>query len=636
MKVKTLHDTSVIQAERKIHKLDCYLLAVLLLLSAYLYGTHLTEVPDELNSYGTQAMITAQRLLHGQVSIKSLILLREMTQEECGYSLPFVLWNALFQIVCGGMTVFAARLGSAVATWLSCVLLCRIAFRLQGSTFALLTTAVYAFLPITIFNARSESIFAFSVLLLLIVVEGAYYFIDQPTKTRGFIFGCLLPLLGYGIANIRLQIISIVFVLLWGLKQKASLPKLILPLLFIVLPVGCFLIPQINNFTEVKRQMSGRGEHIFGGVLKDFVKNDPTHRTAFEIAKEQLSENLNFIVKDTFSLGYQNISTLPLIISIPMVLGLIICIFTIGSFSSFFMLLFWSIAYVAPLIAIPASWVRMMMFTPMQSLVIALFWYKLYQLLSSRGYKAFCTFLCLAILLPYPLYVSSKFLRNDFAFAKLKNVLTKKAVGKVVFVPEHTETGLNYLRWSGSLFGRDLSHAISIVGMQVENRADMQRLITAYDIPSVIIVGDDFANDSQWIVHTPQDTSTQFKMYAFDLQQFNESMSVFTGGLGMLSYHSPMLYLKRLQPEPLHVSVHIPSAINNAALLLRLVSRSEATISITHDQHFATELKVPNTGEEIQTRWVPIGPIEQGDRDFSYTIEPGQDVFLEDMVVLGR
>lgn len=235
--------------------------------SAALMSYRLFEVPGELNSFGSQAISSANRLLHGEVAIRDLVLYREMTQEEAGNSILFVLPHALSQLFSGGPSLAAARVVCAVASWLSVLMMFRVGRHVGGVGFGLVAMAIFAAIPVTLYNTRTEAIFGFSALLILTVCDIFLVFLRKPSVGRAVLAGIAAPLVGYGVANIKFLFFALIITLVVVIVRRGQVRGY---LRYGVVAAGCaflILIPQLLNFSELKARVGGaRRARVWWGL----------------------------------------------------------------------------------------------------------------------------------------------------------------------------------------------------------------------------------------------------------------------------------------------------------------------------------------------------------------------------------
>ena len=595
--------------------------------AAVFWGYRLTESPGELNSFGTNAYISAQRLLLGQLDWNELILFHEMTQADCGYSLPFVLWHAFFQILCGGMSVFAGRLAIMVASWLSVIFMFRVGRSIGGPRFGLISMVVFAALPLTAFQSRVDGIFGFSALLVLIALDIVLSFIRRPTFVRSILLGFSVPLVCYGLANIKLLFIAGLLTFIVSFFHSRTLRQGAWRLIFSVMVAGLFLLPQLTNLSQVKQQMRGRGEHLFGGVLKQTALNDPQGRGLWEMATLQLEINFAGISKSILGPWKDEASTLPSILVIPLVVGVGLSIAQALRPDRFFMLALAVGAYFAPLIAIPMTWNRLLLLNIAHAPLIAMVWFELYEIFTKAPLRRLLIPMhgvALLISLASGPYLASSFLHGRSDLGELIKLLESQAQGHVVFFTDRIETSLNYLRWNAPLLGRSSDARIPVAGIRERGVVATSRVVDYLDIPALLVSNErapeQLSARDQWkteplpgnlfaMWHTSTQTERRPVVLAVDLLKFDSSKPLF---FGRLSYGSTNLFEAEIPHEGIDVHFDLNEPLEKAALMVRKGNSYSAAVKVFLD---GTELSVFEESEatgDKRTVWFSVAGVQPG------------------------
>lgn len=478
------------QDRTNVSSLQWVCLLAVMIITSIAYVWRLTEVPQYVRSYGLRGFFSAHLFLSGLLPIESLVLFREMTQEECGYSLPFVLWHSLFQQLPGGMSLFNARLACASAVWLSLLFMFRVGRRLFGSTFALLSLVVYASLPVTFFDARHEGIFGFSSLLFLICSDAALSFIANPSRLRAILLGLTLPLLGYGIANIKLMSLAIFATLVLVLIKDAQFRSHWRRILLAASVSMVLLLPQLMNWRTVTNALSGRGEHLLGRNFKHMISSDPLQRGYWYHVQESLTNNISNIASTLFKHAHDEPVTHLSLLSPLVLIGLTMCLTKARNHAYFFIITLTAGAYAALLVAVPASEERMMLLGIPQTFLIATLWLHLYRLLSKQTTKPVAVSITVIIVTaactPGLAYALQE-LRTPTEAGTLGTVMARRGHNRIVFYSHDHETILNTLRLNFPTFGRDSSAKTPIIGMPPNGNKAFREVAEELALPAILI-----------------------------------------------------------------------------------------------------------------------------------------------------
>jgi len=606
-------------------------------------------------------MVSAKRLLNHEVALSDLVLFREMTEEECGNSLPFVLWNALFQELLGGLSVKAARVGAMVAVLLALVFMYRVGHKLAGPVFGLASTAIYASLPSTIFNARNESIFGFSVLLILVVFDAALSFMQRPTWLRSAWLGLVTPLAAYGLANIRLMFFAIpVLFLATAIKDKTfrrACRRLTLALVI----VTTLCIPQLLNWSKVVNQVRGRAEHIFGGCFDHlmYLKAEGLGDGRWRGRWFVISRNSRFIVDRMLDLEGETQTRIPMALGILMFVGLASCLIRANSPSRLFLLTVWLGSFVAPAIALWASEVRVMLLGPSEAFMIGLVWADLYNILRSRlRIPALVAGLFIAI----PVSVSCAkgaepmwpFLSSRSWLSELREYLRAEAQGVPVFWATKPGNILNSLRWNPPTFGRDSHAAIPIVGIRRMDIPETIRMIELLDIPAMVVAGGSIGNgtgeDGRWsysrvdaadvsvMKHAASEKDRGVWITAVDALQLRPDSPVYASELG---YEGPNLFIARIDKELLQLRIRAPMDLEHAAVVVRAQARVPTAVRVNLERVATATVNLePSQGyDEVRlgVAWMYLGvPLSRGDYTLTLNqLDFQQPIYVDDVVLIG-
>lgn len=631
-----------------------FILGCILAASGLVYFYRLTELPLELNSFGTQAISTANRLLHREVSWWDLIFFREMTQEECGNSLPYVLWHALFQSLFGGMSIVAARSACATASLLSCFFMFRVCRELVDKNFALVTTAIYAFLPLTIHNAKFDGIFGFSSLLILIIAERLLAFCKRPSIPQGILLGLTMPLGAYGIANIRLMIIGMIFscFYLFIITRLRAWRLYIIPSAVALITVSVLVLPQFEDISLVRRQVRGRGEHIFGGVLTQMVHMQKGKTTRLEKALEITYENIGKLGNTLTPTYHEAMSGLPHAMAPLFIVGLGLLISQVRKPAAMFILILLLSSYAAPLIAIPIYENRLLMFNISQAFVISYMLQTISTCFRSYGGKlantlALCSLLFFSITAVLP--VTTHFFRSYNPLAEIRDKIIEDNSQKIAYICTEPQTAGNFLRWNPPFLGRDSSATHPVVIFRSENTADIQALVEFLDV-SGIVTCHDSAREPQNLSNLWQSEkapkpfwwksfqgveNSNFFVHAIDTKVLTASDKVATY---VLNYYSPRLFVRPIGHEGIHLKFSSPVRYSRFAILARGSHSKAIPISLNIDGQGLEPHLTKTSNQSIRPLWFSGHDLPMGEHTIS--VNSAQDVdfwdkVLEDIIIIG-
>ena len=622
--------------------------------SAALFSYRLLDIPGEMSGFGSQAISAANRLLHGEVALRDLVLYREMTQEECGNSLPYVLWQALFQLLFGGMSLTAARIACATASWLSVLMMFRVGRHIGGPRFGLLSMATYSAIPVTLFNARSEGIFGFSALLILIICDAGFLFLRSPSVGRAIVFGLCVPLVGYGIANIKFYLLSLLATISYVIIRRKQVRSYAGYVAIAICAALTILVPQLLNLQEVKVRVQGRGEHIFGGVLLHLAYLDPNKPTPFRKALEILLENCRYLGESIFGPWSDNMTSLPEGLSVLFVIGLCLIITSPFTPKSFFLGLMFIGAYAAPVISIPIGWTRMLMVNIGQALVISLVWSELVRLLRSSRLPRIGSFLCLigvAISLRSAIPAEQSFLTQDHSLSHARRFIMEQPAGTVFFFTDRHESSGNFLRWNPPYIGRDSTAERPLVGIREQSVGVVKSLIERLKIPAVIVSNESPTVEnpvsSSWhnklihgylwsMVYTPPLPASIPVVQVFEPTKLGSSSPVM---LGHVAYSSARLFTTQiLQKSPLSLEFSLGSDLERVAIIARGRNSFSAPVDLVVDNGSVPVQVNKHVDGEVNSTWFYAPEIASGKHSMLVQLQsdaPAHLGFIDDIVIVG-
>lgn len=619
--------------------------------SAALYGYRLMDVPGELNAFGTQAIVSAKRLRDGQLMLSDIILFREMTQEESGHSLLFVLWHTASQAVFGKLSVLSARIACASAVWLSIILMLRVARQLLGNSFGVLCMVVYACMPLTFFNARNEGIFGFSAFLLLACLDVLFSFMRRPTGVRTALLGASFPCIFYGLANIKLMYAAAASVLplvAWKQGRWREWAKGLGLAALVAVPL---LTPQFLHFSLVRRMMRGRGEHLFGGVLPHLAIIDPEKRGVWGNAKAILETNYGILSKGIIGPWQELPSVMPGLMGILVVVGAGLCVARLSRPDRYVALGVAAAGYFAPLIAIPLVWNRVLLLNIGQTLLIGVVWHELWQLSASsvlRRCARVALLSALAVFLGSAEPLTTAFFRQNLGVSAVRDDIILRADGRVVFVTDRVETALNFLRWNPPQLGRGSDARTPIVGIRESGVAATAQVIESLGISAAIYSNDKFppqvSGSSKWRVeegpsgmavawHDGPVTGGDVFVASLDPFTLNRSSEVF---FGKFNYRSPYLFEGKIPSESLRLALALPYGVSKGAIFVRDGESYSPPVTVQLDQGASPLVEVASDPAARRMVWNAAPALQQGEHTISLAPQAGaESAFASEVVFVG-
>lgn len=631
-----------------------FMFTFLAVCSATLFSYRLLDIPGEMSGFGTQAISAAHRLLHGEVALRDLVLYREMTQEECGNSLPYVLWHALFQLLFGGMSLTAARIACAAASWLSVLMMFRVGRHIGGPRFGLVSMAVYSAIPVTLFNARSEGIFGFSALLILTICDAGFLFLRSPSLGRAIIFGLCVPLVGYGIANIKFYLLSLFATICYVILRRKQIGLYARYAALTACVAIALIVPQLLNLHEVKVRVQGRGEHIFGGVLLHLAYLDPSKPTPFRKALEILLENCRYLGESIFGPWADNMTTLPGGLSVLFVIGLCLIISSPLAPKCVFLGLMFFAGYAAPLISIPIGWTRMLMVNIAQALVISLVWSELLRLIRASTFPRIGSFLCLigvAISLRSAIPAEQFFFTQDHSLGHARRFIMEQPAGTVVFFTDRHESSGNFLRWNPPHIGRDSTAERPLIGIREQSVGVVKSLVENLKIPAVIISNESPSVENQvssnWRlkrIHGYLWAMAQLSQLpaASPVVQVLEPTKLDAGSPvmpGHVAYTSARLFMTQiLQKSPLSLEFSLESDLERVAIIARGRNSFSAPVDLVIDNGKVALQVNKHVEGEANSTWYYAPQLSSGTHTMLVQLQndsPPQFGFIDDIVIIG-
>ena len=621
--------------------------------SAYIYLYRLIDVPAELAAYGTQAPVLAARLLKGEVLLKDLVLYREMTQEECGHSLPYVLWHALFQLSFGGLSVFAGRMACAVASWLSVLVMFRVGRHLGGLAFGLSAMASYAFLPLTVYVARSELILGFSGLLILLLIDAMFCYLRRPTILGAAILGLAIPLTGYGIANIKMLVLASLVTFAVACIRNRTLRRNSWQLCVTAAVAGVILIPQILNWSQVRQQVRGRGEHLFGGVLQHLTLEDPLKPTIWQKAMWILSDNAKILIEGTFGPYRDSITSLPGDLYVPLLVALGLAIGNLARTDRFLLVAIFAASYFGPLISIPLGWVRLLMLSVAQGLVIGSLWTEIFLLLRSMRLKitaVVVTTLVAGISLSAVQPDISGYLNQNSNLLRTRNLMLQEAPGTIIFFTDLLETSANAMRWNPPKLGRDSTAERPVIVIREESVVSIKNLVEQLNISALILSNQkppqEISSSTQWT--TKQEPGQMWAMkyaglpsaqkstvQAIDPKTLGPDSPVF---IERIYYQTNRLFLTQIPPTPILIEFETASDYEKVAIVVRGRDSFTAPVELLLDNGAASLSPHVSEYQGKITTWFEVTGLKVGAHTFTLRRLPDTPEnlrYVDDIVLIG-
>jgi hypothetical protein len=626
-----------------------------IIISVIGYTWRLTEIPQFVRSYGMHGFINALRLRTGLIPLEDLVLYREMTQEDCGASLLFVLWHALFQLLPGGMTLFNARLACASAVIVSLFFMFRIGRRLGGATFGLICLVAYAGLPSTFFNARHEGIFGFSALLFLFCTDIALGFAAHPSRARAVLLGIAIPCLGYGLANVKLMSMALLATVGLALAQQSSFRKYSRHLLITVGTSALLCAPQFANWSAVKANLIGRGEHLFGRNFRHMIASDPLQRGYWYHVLEALTNNISAILGTFFRPALDTATTHIGLLSIFVLLGLIFSLSRPLRIPYFFILSLTVSTYAALLVAVPASTERMMLLGIPQAFLIAVFWSHLYSSLATKFHRTTAITITILLLLSATcpgLAYAFRELGTQTQAGALRTRIAPQSQHGIIFYAHDEETSLNTLRLNHPTFGPDSASDIPIIGMPANGSHAFIALTEELELPAVIInrrPDPGLTNPlpgwhyeelqaalwERWYMlwHTPQSPSKRITVRSLLPFSFMyKGRALHTRG----SYRSITLRERNIPAESIDVPFELDSTYHNAAISVQDSTSYSPPIEIRIDGNHILSRSIRDGEPGKEVVWLLVGDLSPGKHTLTLTRRnPEKDAWVSEVILIG-
>ncbi len=623
-------------------------------LSGFIFLYRLTDVPAELYAYGTQSLSAAARLLRGEVSLKDMILFHEMTQEECGHSLPYVLWHALFQLACGGMSVFAGRLACATAAWLSVLMMFRVGRKIGGVPLGLAAMASFGLMPLTMFDARAELILSFSSLLILLFIDSMLGYMRRPTLPRALWMGFAFLLTFYGVANIKLLVVGSCVTFLFAWIRSKLLRQKSWHLVLSALMVGLLALPQILEWPKVSHQMRGRGEHIFGGVLPHLTLEDPRKPTKLQKALWILEENGQVLVETTFGPYRQLPSSLPATLYVPLIVALGLALGNIFRTDRLLITLLLAGSYFGPAISIPLGWIRLLMLNSAQAIMIGSLWsdlYKLFRAMRLRGWAAVFAILIAASALVSVKEPIQSYLGQNIGLALSRSYALKEPPGTLIFFTDHFETSGNVMRWNPPKLGRDSLAERPVIVIREESIPAIKGIVEQLNVPAIIMSNEappaEFASAPGWtseqepgqmwvMRHAASGDGRTAFVQALDTRTLDSSSPVF---MERVYYQTYRLVLTPLQPEqPLQIQFTLPQKLDRVFIIARGRDSFTSPVDVSLDGGALALTGRSTEANGKKTSWYEAASMPQGTHTLTLKLQPGTAEpvrYVDDVVIIG-
>lgn len=620
--------------------------------SGFVLLYRLTDTPAEMWAYGTQALLSADRLLQGKLLFKDLILFREMTQEECGHSLPYVLWHALFQLASGGMSVFAGRLACASAAWLSVLVMFRVGRHLGGVSFGLAVMASYAFMPLTLWDARSELILSFSALLILMFLDAVLSYLRRPSLLRALWMGVALVLTFYGLANIKMLVVAagIVFAFEW--LRNRSLRRKSWQLAASAVLVCVLVIPNIIAWPKVSHQMKGRGEHLFGGVLPHLTLEDPRKPTQLQKALWILEENSQILVETTFGPYRETFTSLPSTLYGPLIVALGLAVGNLFRTDRLLLTGLLAGSYFGPAISIPLGWIRLLMINPAQALMIGSLWAEVFLLLRAMRIRgaAILTIFIAASALVCVIAPLQSFLTQKHSLALSRSFALQEPPGTLIFFTDKLETSGNVMRWNPPELGRDSLAERPVVVIRETSIGAAKIIIEQLNVPAIIMSNEpvpaDFASATNWT--TSQEPGHMWVMRysggsfarpafvtAVDPRILDSSSPVF---MERVYYQTYRLSLAPMQQEPFTVSFSLDKPLEKAFMIVRGRDSFIAPVDLSVDGGTVALTAHSLQSDGKSSTWFESGAVSAGSHSLTLKLRPDAPEplrYVDDVTIIG-
>lgn len=620
--------------------------------SGFVFLYRLTETPAEMWAYGTQALLSADRLLHGKLLFKDLLLFREMTQEECGHSLPYVLWHALFQLACGGMSVFAGRLACASAAWLSVLLVFRVGRQLGGVSFGLAAMASYAFMPLTLWDARSELILSFSALLILLFLDAMLAYLRRPSLLRALWMGVAFILTFYGLANIKMLVVAASAVFAFEWLRNRTLRRKSWQLAASGVLVVLLAMPSILEWQKVSHQLKGRGEHLFGGVLPHLTLIDPRKPTQLQKALWILEENGALLVESTFGPYRPTSTSLPSTLYVPLIVALGLALGNLFRTDRLLLVGLFAGSYFGPAISIPLGWIRLLMINPAQALLIGSLWaeiFLLFRAMRIRG-AALLTAAIAASALVSVIEPLKGFLNQTHNLALSRSFALQEQPGTLIFFTDKLETSGNMMRWNPPKLGRDSLAERPVVVIREASIGAVKAIVEQLNVPAIIMSNEpppsEFTNATNWTTsqepgrmwvmrHSGGDLSHLAFVTAVDPRTLDSSSPVF---MERVYYQTYRLSLTPIQQELFSVKFSLAKPLSKAFIIARGRDSFTAPVGISIDDGALPLTPHSSQADGKSTDWFESGALASGDHTLTLTLRadaPEPQRYVDDVTIIG-
>ena len=631
--------------------------ALVLTVNALVYLHRLTEFPGFLNAFGMQAIFNARHLAAGFLSLKDLTLLHEMTQEECGLSVAFVLWHLTHQTILSDQSLLlVGRFACASAAWISLILVFRVGRALLGPAFGLFALVSYSALPLSLYVARHEGIFGFSILLLLFFIDRALSFLARPRFVNALLLGIAIPLLGYGIANIRLLGAAVLAWLLLAILTSRRISAYVLPTIVTVVSATLLLIPQLLNWSVVMGSMKGRGEHLFGNYFRFWVQNDPLKRGYYDNAIEIISRNMKFISESIFGAEVRDPTFELGALAVPFVLGVCISLSRIFRRSYGLIFIVGLVSYSVLLIAVTATRARSNLLGLSQGFFIAVFCFELLKLLRWKLPNTAAWSIMVAVLgsLFWQNFLYARaFFDSPEGPAVFISQIDKSVHNAPVFIVDDQETIVNTARWM-RYSARDIKERRGeIIGVRRAGFESTRQMIEKLDLPAVMVSQTKppelmFA-DPKWRVENVPSRGGSFwwlmwRNSDFVSDQFiSKSSDPYTTNTRVVneyirgSYGSPTLRERMVSKEGIDIELNLDQESRNSQLFFRNGEGLSAKVSVSLDG-----VALETTREDVVTTtqdvsWLSVGDLAEGTHKLSIKPIPDRgEQFISEIIVLGR
>jgi hypothetical protein len=641
----------------RLTRINWVVFCLIAIFSAVLFSYKLFDIPGDMNGFGTLAISAANRLLHGELAIRELVLFREMTQEECANSILYVFWHGFFQVFSGGISFTAARVACAAASWLSVLMMFRVGRHLGGVRYGLISMATYAAIPVTLFNARSEGIFGFSALLILVIADLAFLFLRRPSVTRAIVFGFAAPLAGYGIANIKLYLLAIILTLICAIARRKQLGLYAKRGALSIVIALLILLPQLFNLEQVRMRVRGRGEHIFGGVLNHLAQIDPAKPTPLKKATKILKENFEYLSNGLFGPWTGGMPAIPSGLAVALVIGLCMIVRSPLSPARIFLALMFIGGYFAPLISIPIGWTRILMLNIAQALVISSVWSDLFYSLGSWRFRRLGYWICCAgLIFSFNASVPAVqyFFNQTPTTSAARHFILQQPINTIVFFTDLHEASGNTLRWNPPHIGRDSDAERQVIVIREESVESIASLIERLDIRATILSNNappsNLVSIPEWhterislslwaMQHTASNEKRVPTVKVLEPTRLDSNSAVI---VNQVSYTAPRLFMTRMTPKsPINLDFQIDTDLDPVAIIARGRNSYSAPVSLEIDNNAVAVEPVQHIKPSSQSgnsSWFYTPKLTSGTHTVSLQLQedaPPNTGFIEDIVIIG-